>query len=53
MTSGCSLDCLTSVSPICTVVGGMPDSTEVHYNTSSQDSLGLRDTNDTHSSGSG
>lgn len=53
MTLGLSLDSLTSVSPMCTVMGGMPDSMGVHNNSGSWDLLNLHNTNDTHSPGPG
>lgn len=53
MTLDLSLDFLTSVSPICTVMGGMPASMGVHDNPGSWDLLKLRGTNDAHSSGPG
>lgn len=44
-----ALDSLTSVSPIYTVKGGMPDSMGVHNNSGSWDPLRLHNTNDAHS----
>lgn len=48
MTLGLSLDSLTSVSPMCTVMGGMPDSVGVHNNSGCWDPLNLHITNDAH-----
>lgn len=53
MTLGLSLDSLTSVSPMCTVMGGMPDSVGVHNNSGCWDPLNLHITNDAHSPGPG
>lgn len=53
MTLGLSLDSLTSVSPMCMVIGVMPDSMGVHNNSGSWDPLNLHNTNDAHLPGSG